>query len=139
MVTYPHRTETDYARFAQEVSGQWSTAEVVVLMQNNLNTHNTSSFYQNLPPEKAYALVKRFEFHFTPKKGSWLNMAELELSAISRQCLARRISDSETLSREMKMVVKERNEMDVKVKRQFTIENAGEKLNRHYENVIAKT
>lgn len=66
-------------------------------------------------------------------------MAELELSAISRQCLARRISDSETLSREMKMVVKERNEMDVKVKRQFTIENAGEKLNRHYENVIAKT
>jgi transposase len=82
--------------------------------------------------------MKRFEFHFTPKKGSWLNMAELELSAISRQCLSRRIPDIKTLSSEMKSIVKERNELEIKAHWQFTIENAREKLNRHYENVIQK-
>ncbi len=136
---YPRRTKADYTRFAQEVSQQWSAAEVILEVQDNLNTHNASSFYENLPPEQAYALMKRFEFHFTPKKGSWLNMAELELSALSRQCLARRIPDIETLSRELESVVKERNDLEIKVKWQFTIENAREKLNRHYENVIAKT
>ncbi len=136
---YPRRTKADYARFAQEVSQQWSAAEVIIEVQDNLNTHNASSFYENLPPEQAYALMKRFEFHFTPKKGSWLNMAELELSALSRQCLARRIPDIETLSRELESVVKERNDLEIKVKWQFTIENAREKLNRHYENVITKT
>lgn len=136
---YPRRTKADYCRFQQEVASEWSSAEVIIEVQDNLNTHNASSFYENLPPEKAYALMKRFEFHFTPKKGSWLNMAELELSALARQCLARRIPDIETLSRELEMIVKERNEMEVKVKWQFTIENAREKLNRHYENVVAKT
>jgi len=136
---YPRRTKADYARFAQEVSQQWSAAEVIIEVQDNLNTHNASSFYENLPPEQAYALMKRFEFHFTPKKGSWLNMAELELSALSRQCLARRIPDIETLRRELESIVKERNDLEIKVKWQFTIENAREKLNRHYENVITKT
>lgn len=136
---YQQRTKADYCRFAQEVSQHWSTAEVITLVQDNLNTHNASSFYENLPPAQAYALMKRFEFHFTPKKGSWLNMAELELSALSRQCLARRIPDIETLSRQLEMIVKERNQLSVKVKWQFTIENAREKLNRHYENVVAKT
>ena len=136
---YPQRTKADYCRFQQEVSREWSSAEVITLVQDNLNTHNASSFYANLPPEKAYSLMKRFEFHYTPKKGSWLNMAELELSAISRQCLARRIPDIETLSRELESIVKERNDLEIKVKWQFTIENAREKLNRHYENVIAKT
>ncbi len=98
-----------------------------------------SKFYENLPPEQAYALMKRFEFHYTPKKGSWLNMAELELSALSRQCLSRRIPDIGTLSGELESIVKERNELEIKVKWQFTIESAREKLNRHYENVILKT
>jgi len=136
---YPRRTKADYCRFQQEVSQYWSTAELIIEVQDNLNTHNASSFYENLPPAEAYSLMKRFEFHFTPKKGSWLNMAELELSALARQCLARRIPDIETLSRELEMIVKERNELEVKVKWQFTIENAREKLNRHYENVVAKT
>jgi hypothetical protein len=136
---YPRRTKADYCCFGQEVAQQWSAAEAIVLVQDNLNTHNASSFYENLPPDQAYALMKRFEFHFTPKKGSWLNMAELELSAISRQCLARRIPDIETLSREMNAIVKERNKLEVKVKWQFTIENAREKLNRHYKNVNTKT
>ncbi len=136
---YPRRTKADYCRFAREVVGHWSAAEVIVLVQDNLNTHNASSFYENLPPKQAYALMKRFEMHYTPKKGSWLNMAELELSALSRQCLARRIPDIETLSRELESIVKERNDLEIKVRWQFTIENAREKLSRHYKNGISKT
>ena len=135
---YPRRTKADYCRFAQEVVKKWAEAKVIMLVQDNLNTHNASSFYENLPPSQACALMKRFEFHYTPKKGSWLNMAELELSAISRQCLARRIPDIETLSQELKMIVKERNDLKIKVKWQFTVENARTKLNRHYETVISK-
>ncbi len=136
---YRRRTKADYCRVAQEVVNQWAEADVIICVQDNLNTHNASSFYENLSPEQAYALMKRFEFHFTPKKGSWLNMAELELSALSRQCLARRVPDIETLSRELNAIVKERNKLEIKVKWQFTVENAREKLNRHYENVITKT
>lgn len=135
---YPRRTKADYCRFQQEIVRFWTEAEVIVEVQDNLNTHNSSSFYENLPAAEAFLLMKRFEFHYTPKKGSWLNMAELELSAISRQCLARRIPDIETLSCELESIVKERNEMEIKVKWQFTVENARQKLNRHYENVISK-
>ncbi len=136
---YPRRTKADYCRFAQEVADGWAEAEMIILVQDNLNTHHASSFYENLPPAQAYSLMKRFEFHYTPKKGSWLNMAELELSALARQCLARRIPDIETLSSELKAIVRERNELESKAKWQFTVENAREKLNRHYGNVIAKT
>ncbi len=136
---YPRRTKADYCCFQQQVIKEWSAAEVIIQVQDNLNTHNASSFYENLSPAQAYSLMKRFEFHYTPKKGSWLNMAELELSAISRQCLSRRIPDIETLSRQIESIVKERNKLELKVKWQFTVENAREKLHRHYENVIAKT
>lgn len=90
---YPRRTKADYCRFAQEVVNHWSEAEEIVLVQDNLNTHNAGSFYENLSPAQAFALARKFEFHYTPKKGSWLNMAELELSAFSRICLSRRIPD----------------------------------------------
>ena len=136
---YPRRTKADYCCFQQQVIKEWSAAEVIIQVQDNLNKHNASSFYENLSPAQAYSLMKRFEFHYTPKKGSWLNMAELELSAISRQCLSRRIPDIETLSRQIESIVKERNKLELKVKWQFTVENAREKLHRHYENVIAKT
>jgi hypothetical protein len=135
---YPRRTKVDYCRFQQEVVNQWSKAEVIVQVQDNLNTHDASSFYENLPPAEAFALTKHFEFHYTPKKGSWLNIAELELSALARQCLARRIPDIETLRHELESIVKERNELEIKVKWQFTVENARHKLNRHYEKVISK-
>lgn len=135
---YRRRTKADYCRFQQAVVEFWAGAEVIIQVQDNLNTHNASSFYENLSPAEAYSLMKRFEFHYTPKKGSWLNMAELELSAISRICLSRRIAEIETLSREIESIVKERNELEIKVKWQFTVENAREKLNRHYGNVISK-
>jgi len=136
---YPRRTKTDYCRFQQEVANEWSEAEIIVEVQDNLNTHNASSFYENLPASQARELTTRFEFHFTPKKGSWLNMAEMELSALSRQCLSRRIPEIEILSRELESIVKERNKLAIRFKWQFTVENAREKLNRHYENVILKT
>lgn len=136
---YARRTKADYCRFQQEIAHEWSEAEVIVEIQDNLNTHNASSFYENLPASEARSLSKRFEMHYTPKKASWLNMAEMELSALSRQCLARRIPEIETLSRELESIVKERNDLKIKFKWQFTVENAREKLNRHYENVILKT
>ncbi len=134
---YQQRTRADYCRFAQEVVNQWSGAESIVLVQDNLNTHNAGSFYENLAPEKAFTLSRQFEFHYTPKKGSWLNMAELELSALSRICLARRIADMKTLSDELEMIVSERNKLEIKVKWQFTVDQARQKLSRHYEELTS--
>ena len=135
---YQQRTKADYCRFAQEVVNHWSQAEQIVLVQDNLNTHNAGSFYENLPPAEAFKLARKFEFHYTPKKGSWLNMAELELSALSRICLSRRIPDLKALSRELEAIVEERNELKIKVKWQFTVEQARQKLGRHYEKVKSK-
>jgi len=119
--TSRHRTKADYCRFMQRVAALFPRAEKVLLVQDNLNTHNASSFYENLPAEEAFVLAQRFEMHYTPKKGSWLNMAELELSALSRICLARRIASIEELDREVQALVKERNELKVKVEWQFSI------------------
>ena len=133
--TSPQRKKSDYCRFQRRVAGMWPDGEKIVLVQDNLNTHNASSFYENLPPEEAFALAQRFEMHYTPKKGSWLNIAELELSALARICLSRRISSIEELDRQIQAIVKERNELEVKVEWQFTITQAREKLSRHYEKV----
>jgi hypothetical protein len=136
--TSRQRTKADYCRFMQRVAEMFDKAEKIVLVQDNLNTHNASSFYENLPPADAFALAQRFEMHYTPKKGSWLNMAELELSALSRICLSRRISSIEQLDREVQAIVKERNELRIKVEWQFSISQAREKLGRHYEKVKSK-
>jgi DDE superfamily endonuclease len=132
------RTKADYSRFQQQVAATWPEAEKIVLVQDNLNTHNASSFYENLPAAEAFELAQRFEMHYTPKKGSWLNMAELELSALSRICLSRRIASIEALDGEVQALVKERNELKVKVEWQFSIAQARAKLNRHYEKVKSK-
>jgi hypothetical protein len=132
------RTKADYCRFMRRLAEMFPRAEKVVLVQDNLNTHNASSFYENLPPAEAFSLARRFEMHYTPKKGSWLNMAELELSALSRICLSRRIDSVELLDREVQALVKERNELQIKVEWQFSITQAREKLSSHYENVKSK-
>jgi len=136
--TSRQRTKADYCRFMQRVGGLFPEAEKVVLVQDNLNTHNASSFYENLPAAEAFTLAQAFEMHYTPKKGSWLNMAELELSALSRICLSRRIGTIEELDGEVHALVKERNELGVKVEWQFSITQAREKLSRHYENAMSK-
>jgi hypothetical protein len=136
--TSRQRTKADYSRFQQCVAATWPEADKIVLVQDNLNTHNASSFYENLPAAEAFALAQRFEMHYTPKKGSWLNMAELELSAISRICLSRRIASMEKLDSEVQALVKERNELKIKVEWQFSVAQARAKLSRHYEKVKSK-
>jgi hypothetical protein len=136
--TSRQRTKADYCRFMQRMAAMFPQADRVVLVQDNLNTHNASSFYEHMPPADAFKLAQRFEMHYTPKKGSWLNIAELELSALSRICLSRRISSIEKLDREVQALVKERNELQIKAEWQFSISQAREKLSRHYENVKSK-
>jgi hypothetical protein len=133
--TSRQRTRADYCRFQQRVAEMFPIAEKIVLVQDNLNTHNAGSFYESLPAQEALELTRRFEFHYTPKKGSWLNMAELELSSLSRICLSRRIGSIEELDRQIQAIVKERNELKIKVEWQFSIVQAREKLSRHYEKV----
>lgn len=132
------RTKADYCRFMQRVAEMFPQAEKIVLVQDNLNTHNASSFYENLPSAEAFALAQAFEMHYTPKKGSWLNMAELELSALSRICLSRRIATMEELDQQVQAIVCDRNELQIKVEWQFSISQAREKLSRHYEKVKSK-
>jgi hypothetical protein len=136
--TSPRRTRADYCRFLLRVAEAWEQANKIVLVQDNLNTHNAGSFYENVPAREAFALSQRFEMHYTPKKGSWLNIAELELSALSRICLRRRIGSIEELDREIQTIVKERNELKIKVEWQFSIQQAREKLSRRYEEVKSK-
>lgn len=136
--TSKQRTRADYCRFMQRMDVLFPQADRIVLVQDNLNTHNAGSFYENLPPDEAFSLAQRFEMHYTPKKGSWLNMAELELSALSRICLSRRIPSMAELDQEIQLLVKERNEMKIKVEWQFSIAKARKKLSRHYEQVQSK-
>jgi hypothetical protein len=119
----------------EKISGMFSEAETLRVVQDNLNTHTYGSFYENFDPEKARSLKNRFEFHYTPKKASWLNMAEIDLSALSKQCLARRIGDMETLASEAKAWEKKRNEQKIMIQWRFTTNDAREKLKRHYEAV----
>jgi hypothetical protein len=130
-----HRTKVDYAHFMKELSLQYPDAEFLKVVQDNLNTHSAGSFYEAFSPEEAFELSKKFEFHFTPKKGSWLNMAEIEFSALSRQCLNRRIGDIKTLASEAGAWEHDRNKIKAKVRWQFTKSKAREKFARHYLNL----
>ena len=132
------RTARDYTRFMHKLSAHYADAKQIRLVQDNLNTHIAGSFYGSLSAAKAFALGQRFEFHYTPKKASWLNMAELELSVIVRQCLGRRICSQEQMDVEVGQLVKERNKRGATVNWQFTPNAAREKLDRHYQRVRSK-
>ena len=110
-------------------------AEKIVIIQDNLNTHNASSFYENTTPEKAFKLMKIFEMCFTPKKASWLNMVEIEISALSKQCLNRRIATIPEMVKEVKAWVKNRIVKQVKINWQFTKNDSRIKLQNHYSKV----
>ena len=135
---YDRRCKREYALFLKELAARYPEAEKIRLVQDNLNTHNLSSLYETFAAEEAFALAQRFEFYYTPKKASWLNMQEIEFSALARQCLNRRIATKAELSREVLSLVKERAEKAVKIEWQFSIESARTKLNRHYEAVQAE-
>jgi len=134
---HPQRTKKEYTLFCQALAAAWPKAKKIRLVQDNLNTHNASSFYENLPADEAFALAQRFEFYYTPKSASWLNMIEIEFSAVARQCLDRRIPTIEQLEKEVLALIKERNDKKIKINWQFSIESARNKLNRHYQRVFA--
>ena len=119
------RKRTDWAWFVRAlVEGQYRDAEKVVLVMDQLNTHGPASLYETFPPEEAKRLAERVEIHHTPKHGSWLNIAEIELSALGRQCLSRRIAHQHTLKRQIAAWDHRRNACSARVQGQFTTENA---------------
>ena len=126
------KTKKDWAKFLEEIADQYQQAEKITLVMDNLNTHTPGSFYEIFSPDKAKALWDRFEFIFTPKHGSWLNMAEIELNVLIGQCLGRRIDNIEKVKREVSAWQKHRNNKDAKVIWQFSAEDARIKLSRLY-------
>lgn len=127
------RTAKDYARFMIDLKAVHNPqAHTLQIVQDNLNTHQPSSFYTLLPPTEALAMAKNFQMHYTPTNGSWLNMVEIELSVIARQCLDRRIDSMALLEREVMALVQERNAAACSVNWLFTPELARQKFQRFY-------
>lgn len=132
---YDQRTKKEYTHFMQAIASHYPNAIKIRLIQDNLNTHQTSSFYEHLPADEAKRLADRFEFHYTPKSASWLNMIEIEFSALSRQCLNRRIPSKEQLEQQLNAIINERNEKAIKIDWQFSLNNARNKMNSRYAQV----
>lgn len=127
------RTRKDWAQAMKELADyQYPLAKKIVVVMDNLNTHSPASFYETFEPQEARRLIERFEFHYTPKHGSWLNMAEIELGVLIRQCLSRRIPDKSTLEKEVRAWQKDRNAKVVKVDWRFTTADARIKLKHLY-------
>ncbi len=129
------RRKIEFARHFQKVAAEFPEAEKITVILDNLNTHNESSFYEAFSAEEAKRLSDKFEFIYTPPKASWLNMIEIEFSAISRLCLDRRIASKEELEKEVPAIVEEREAKAIKINWQFSLEKARTKLSRHYEKV----
>jgi len=134
-MVYDQRRKIEYADFMQLLVPHFPKAEKIRLIQDNLNTHNSSSFYENMDAQKAYDLTQKFEFHYTPLKGSWLNAVEIEFSAIARTCLKKRIPTKDELETQILACVKEREKKKIKVSWKFDITYARRKMNKHYEKV----
>jgi len=130
------RTKKDYALCLQKIADEiYPDAEIIVLVQDNLNTHSPASLYEAFEPAEARRLMNRFEVHYTPKHGSWLDMAEIELGILGRQCLARRIDNVDDLRREIMTWKTDRNATGTKVNWQFTTADARIKLRRLYPSI----
>ncbi|WP_245532653.1 IS630 family transposase [Bernardetia litoralis] len=129
------RRKIEFATFMQTLSELYPEAEKIIVVLDNLNTHSKSTFYEQFDAQIAAALADRFEFVFTPKSASWLNMIEIEFSALSRQCLNRRISSINELGKEVFAYFKDRNDKAIKIEWQFSRQKARQVMNRHYEKV----
>lgn len=131
-----HRTKVEYAHAMRYLVDElFPEAEVIVLVQDNLNTHTPAALYEVFEPAEAKRILDRLEFHYTPKHGSWLNMVEIELSILCKQCLDDRIPDSETLRRKVRAWETARNEQRATVNRRFSTSDARVKLERLYPNL----
>jgi len=131
-MVYDQRRKIEYADFMQLLIPHFPKAEKIRLIQDNLNTHNSSSFYENMDAQKAYGLTQKFEFHYTPLKGSWLNAVEIEFSAIARTCLKKRIPTKKELESQILACVKEREKKKITIDWKFDITHARRKMNKHY-------
>ena len=130
------RTKVDWAHYIKElVDGRYSEAEKIVLVMDNLNTHTGSSLYEAFEPAEARRILDKLEIHYTPKHGSWLNIAEIELSHLSRQCLNRRIPERVMIEKEVAAWAEKRNNQNSKVDWQFTTADARIKLKKLYPNI----
>lgn len=133
---FRQRTKKEYSLFMRELVHEWyPDAQRIRLVQDNLNTHSAGSFYEIFPPEEAHHLMEKLEFHYTPKRASWLNMAEIELAALTKQCLDRRIGDQTTLVHEVRSYERKRNRHHTKISWRFTTNKARKTLTQHYTNV----
>jgi hypothetical protein len=127
------RTRKDWAEAVRELVDEiYPEAERIVWVMDNLNTHGPTSFYETFPAEMAKRLTERLEIHYTPKHGSWLNMAEIELAILSRQCLDRRMDNRDRLQREVAAWQNQRNQIQSKINWQFTTKDARIKLRQLY-------
>jgi hypothetical protein len=129
---YEQRTAKEFTLFCQRLSAAYPQADKIRLVLDNLNTHTPASFYKHLPADEAFALTQRFEFWYTPKSASWLNMIEIEFSALARLCLNRRIPTLEKLEAEVLALIAERMGKGIKINWQFSIEVCRQKLNSRY-------
>jgi hypothetical protein len=130
------RTKEDYAQFMEWLAKEhYPQVAQIDLVQDNLNTHSYGSFYEHLPAQDARELARKFRFHFTPKHGSWLNMAEIEFSVLVRECLHRRIKSRELLEKEVLSWGESRNKKAAKIHWSFTVNTAREKLAKQYQKV----
>ena len=131
--TTQRRTKVDFAACMKDlVDVHFPEAEVIRVVLDNLNTHNPSSLYEAFTPEEARRILRKLEFHYTPKHGSWLNMAEIEISVLSRQCLQQRLASIPELERHVSAWTQRRNAQAVKIKWCFNLDNARTKLARLY-------
>ncbi len=134
-VTEQH-TKRDFAEQMQWlVDEAFPEAEKIRLVMDNLATHSRGAVYERFEPEEARRILRKLEFHYTPKHASWLNMAEIELSVLARQCLSRRIADKEKLKREVKAFEERRNAAKAKIEWKMTTFDAREKLSHHYPSI----
>ena len=129
------KTKQDWSLFLEEIASHYQEAEKITLVMDNYNTHTPGALYETFPPDQAKKLWDRFEFLYTPKHGSWLNMAEIELNVLIGQCLNRRIDDMEVVRTESSAWQELRNNKGAKVNWQFTTENARIKLKRLYPSL----
>lgn len=126
------KTKVDWAQFLQDIAERYPDAQRITLVMDNLNTHSPGALYQAFPPDQAKALWERFEFVYSPKHGSWLNVAEIELNVLISQCLDRRIGSMEELREEVAAWQAHRDQIHAKVNWQFKTEDARIKLKRLY-------
>ena len=130
------RTRTDWAKVVRKlVDEDYADKERIVLVMDNLNTHHPASLYEAFEPEEARRIAGRLEIHYTPKHGSWLNMAEIELGVLSRQCLDRRIPSQEVLEQETRAWQEQRNRKAIRVDWRFTTKDARIKLKSLYPSI----